>query len=96
MDYSPWSRKESDTTERLSTVQHVGLTRTCAEGRESMFAEHPGVPNAAPGPLYLNHSVDPGSGFYTVSGIQSPRVTCPQSHSWYAFTQSLCGPFLHP
>ena len=54
-----------------------------------MFAEHAGVPNAAPGPLYLDHSVDPGSGFYIVSGIQSPRVTCPRSHSWYAFTQSL-------
>ena len=29
-----------------------------------MFAEHPG-------PLSLNHRVDPGSGFYIVSGIQS-------------------------
>ena len=95
-DYSPWGCKEWDTTQKLSTAQHMGLTQTCAEGRGSMLAEHPGVPNAAPGPLYLDHSVDPGTGFYIVSGIQSPRVTCPRSHSWYAFTQSLCGPLSAP
>lgn len=27
---------------------------------------------------------------------QSRRVTCPWSHGWSAFTQSLCGFFLHP
>ena len=33
--YSPWSCKESDTTERLNTAQHIGLKLIC-----SMTSEH--------------------------------------------------------
>ena len=31
MGYSPWGRKESDLTERLSTAQHTGTKLALAE-----------------------------------------------------------------
>ena len=76
-NYSPWGRKESDTTERLSTAQHIAMINVTVI-RQVLFLH--------PASAILSHELSQRS----ISSVPAPdRHSTPQGRAWLSLTLAL-------